>query len=538
MQHQLRGADILWGALKRGGVTRVFSLSGNHIMEVYDAAFGDNISIIHVRHEAAAVHMADAWARLTGEVGIALVTGGQGHSNACAALPTAMAGEVPVLLLSGHAPTDQLGMGAFQETPQVAMAEPLTKAAWLAQSTETLAQDVARGFAIARGGRPGPVHISLPTDVLEGHATPTLPEESAYAAPSMPLAPESAAAVLKAIHAAQKPLIIVGSALNNPAGNAARAALEKTLGLPSVMMESPRGLNDPSLGSLGEALEQCDLLVLLGKPLDFTLKFGNAAPQARFIAIEPDGALVTRAQKGLGERLALVAVAAPLEATETLAALATPHPNAAWGDFTREVVAYRPPAWAEFKNRAGGPVHPATLGLALQEHLDAETSLMLDGGEIGQWMQAILSGKERITNGVAGAIGAVTCFAIAARAARPDGKVVACMGDGTFGFHMAEFDTAVRHNLPFVCVVGNDGVWNAEYQIQKRDYGADRAHGCDLGKATRYDLVAAALGGHGEFVTCFEELHPALERAFASGKPAVVNVLIEGLPAPNLRRPG
>lgn len=537
MQHELRGADILWGALKRGGVTRVFSLSGNHIMEVYDAAFGDNISIIHVRHEAAAVHMAEAWARLTGEVGVALVTGGQGHSNACAALPTVMAGEVPVLLLSGHAPTDQLGMGAFQETPQVAMAAPLTKAAWLAESTAGLAQDVARGFALARGGRPGPVHISLPTDVLEGKATPILPDEAAYVAPAMGLAPESTQAVLAAIHAAQRPLIVVGSALNNPAGTAARAALEKALGLPSVMMESPRGLNDPSLGSFAEALEQADLMVLLGKPLDFTLKFGNAAPRARFIAIEPDGALVTRAQKGLGARLALVAMAAPFAACTALAAAATPHPNAAWGDFTREVVAWRPPGWAEFRDRAGAPIHPATLAFALQQHLGEDTSLMLDGGEVGQWMQAILKGRERITNGVAGAIGAVTCFAVAARAARPEGKVVACMGDGTFGFHMAELDTAVRHNLPFVCVVGNDGVWNAEYQIQKRDYGADRAHGCDLGKATRYDLVATALGGHGEFVTRFEGLHPALERAFARGKPAVVNVMIEGHAAPGLRRP-
>lgn len=537
MQHELRGADILWGALKRGGVTRVFSLSGNHIMEVYDAAFGDNISIIHVRHEAAAVHMAEAWARLTGEVGVALVTGGQGHSNACAALPTAMASEVPVLLLSGHAPRDQLGMGAFQETPQVAMAAPLTKAAWLAESTAGLAQDVAKAFAIARGGRPGPVHISLPTDVLEGKAKPVLPDEAAYLAPPMPLAPESRAAVLGAINAARKPLVVVGSALNNPAGHAARAALEKATGLPSIMMESPRGLNDPSLGSIAEALEQADLMVLLGKPLDFTLKFGNAAPKARFIAIEPDAALVNRAQKGLGARLALVAMASPIEACMALAEAAKAHPNPGWGDFTREVLAYRPPGWAQYQDRAEGPIHPATLAMALQKHLGEDTSLMLDGGEVGQWMQAILKGRERITNGVAGAIGAVTCFAIGARAARPEGKVVACMGDGTFGFHMAEFDTAVRHNLPFVCVVGNDGVWNAEYQIQRRDYGPDRAHGCELGRATRYDLVAAALGGHGEFVTRFEELHPALERAFASGKPAVVNVLIEGQPAPGLRRP-
>lgn len=536
MQHQLRGADIVWNALKKGGVTRVFSLSGNHIMEVYDAAFGDNVGIVHVRHEAAAVHMAEAWARLTGEVGVALVTGGQGHSNACAALPTAMAGEVPVLLLSGHAPTTELGNGAFQEAPQVEMAAPLTKAAWMARRTEELARDIARGFRLARSGRPGPVHISLPTDVLEGKAAPGLPEEEAFQAAPMPLSPEAARAILAAIAEAERPLLVAGGALNTPAGARARAALAAALDLPIALMESPRGLNDPSLGDFASALAEADLVVLLGKPLDFTLRFGAAAPRARFVLLEPDGALVNRAVRLLGSRLALTAAAAPLDGVEALAALATRHRNSAWGAAARQAILHRPEEWAPLRNRPGGPIHPATLAYALQEHLVGPTALLLDGGEVGQWMQAILQGDERITNGVAGAIGAVTCFAIAARAARPEARVLACMGDGTFGFHMAEFDTAVRHNLPFVCVVGNDGRWNAEYQIQRRDYGAARAHGCDLGEATRYDLVASALGGHGEFVARFEDLHPALARAFASSRPACVNVLIEGVPAPSLRR--
>jgi acetolactate synthase-1/2/3 large subunit len=141
-----------------------------------------------------------------------------------------------------------------------------------------------------------------------------------------------------------------------------------------------------------------------------------------------------------------------------------------------------------------------------------------------------------VMNSIAGSIGAAIPFAIGARAARPAGRILAVMGDGTFGFHMAEFDTAVRHDLPFVLVVGNDAKWNAEYQIQKRDYGANRTHGCGLLPGTRYDQVVQALGGHGEFVERAEDLPAALERAFASGKPACVNVIIEGKPAPNLRR--
>lgn len=539
MQHEIRGADILWSALKRGGVTRVFSLSGNHIMPVYDAAFGQGIEIIHVRHEAAAVHMADAWARLTGEVGVALVTGGQGHSNAVAALPTALADEVPLLLLSGHAPLNELGLGAFQETPQVDMAAPLCKAAWLAQTTAGLAADIARAFSIARGGRPGPVHVSLPTDVVEAKATPVLPSEAAYLATPMPLAVESAAAILAAIGAAERPFLAAGPALNTPNGRRARAALEAALGLPIALMESPRGLGDPSLGAFAEMLAQSDCVVLLGKPLDFTLRFGRAPfmdAKARWVVIEPDAKLMARAVSGLGARLAIGAMAAPLEAVATLAALARPHANPDWGAALREAMAHRPKAWEALAGKPGGPVHPATLGAALRPYVNDETVLVIDGGEIGQWMQACLAGPERVINGVAGAIGAALPFALAARAARPAGRVLALCGDGTFGFHMAEFDTALRHSLPFVLVVGNDAKWNAEYQIQARDYGANRTHGCELAPGTRYDLAVQGLGGHGEFVEHGEDLAAALDRAFASGKPACVNVMIEGLAAPNLRR--
>jgi len=539
MQHEIRGADILWSALKRGGVTRVFSLSGNHIMPVYDAAFGQGIEIIHVRHEAAAVHMADAWARLTGEVGVALVTGGQGHSNAVAALPTALADEVPLLLLSGHAPLNELGLGAFQETPQVDMAAPLCKAAWLAQTTAGLAADIARAFSIARGGRPGPVHVSLPTDVVEAKATPVLPSEAAYLATPMPLAVESAAAILATIGAAERPFLAAGPALNTPNGRRARAALEAALGLPIALMESPRGLGDPSLGAFAEMLAQSDCVVLLGKPLDFTLRFGRAPfmdAKARWVVIEPDAKLMARAVSGLGARLAIGAMAAPLEAVATLAALARPHANPDWGAALREAMAHRPKAWEALAGKPGGPVHPATLGAALRPYVNDETVLVIDGGEIGQWMQACLAGPERVINGVAGAIGAALPFALAARAARPAGRVLALCGDGTFGFHMAEFDTALRHSLPFVLVVGNDAKWNAEYQIQARDYGANRTHGCELAPGTRYDLAVQGLGGHGEFVERGEDLAAALDRAFASGKPACVNVMIEGLAAPNLRR--
>src|SRR6478736_5326080 len=163
----LRGADIVAQSLKRLGCRRVFTLSGNHIMPVFDAALDAGLDLVHVRHEAAAVHMADAAGRLTGEPGVALVTGGPGHANAAGALFTALGAESPMVLLSGHAATWELGRGGFQELDQAAMAAPVTKASWMARSTATLAEDVGRAIDIARSGRPGPVHLSLPSDLLD-----------------------------------------------------------------------------------------------------------------------------------------------------------------------------------------------------------------------------------------------------------------------------------------------------------------------------------------------------------------------------------
>src|SRR3984885_11121991 len=163
----LRGADIVARTLQDLGVTRIFTLSGNHIMPVFDALLSTDIRLIHARHEAACVHMADAWGRLTGEPGIALVTGGQGHSNAVAALYNALASESPLMLLSGHAPISELGRGAFQEMAQADLARPVTKASWTATAAETLGSDIAKAMELATTGRSGPVHVSLPVDLLE-----------------------------------------------------------------------------------------------------------------------------------------------------------------------------------------------------------------------------------------------------------------------------------------------------------------------------------------------------------------------------------
>ena len=184
-----------------------------------------------------------------------------------------------------------------------------------------------------------------------------------------------------------------------------------------------------------------------------------------------------------------------------------------------------------------GRLHPVQMLRPLQALLDshAESVLVCDGGEIGQWASACLSAPHRVINGVAGSIGSGLPYALGARCAQPDAPVVAVMGDGTVGFHIAEFDTAVRYRLPFVAVVGNDARWNAEYQIQLREYGSGRLLGCEL-LPTRYDLVAQAFGAHGEQVSDAAAMTPAVGRASATGLPACINVMIEGVAAPQIRR--
>jgi acetolactate synthase-1/2/3 large subunit len=544
----IRGADILVQTLQRLGVDTLFSLSGNHIMPVYDALIGTSISLIHARHEAACVHMADAYARLTGKVGIALVTGGQGHTNACAALATSLASEAPMILLSGHAGVKELGKGAFQEMRQADYARALTKASWTVPRASAFGHDLARAMQIASSGRPGPVHLSLPVDLLEEEVErdETLWPAIAAAAPvPIPLADALADSVLAQLAAAERPLVLCGPSLCSASGRSAMRELAELAGAPVVGMESPRGINDPSLGAFAQVLAQADLIVLLGKPLDFTLRFGDAphvAPACHWIVVDPDPALLARASELRGERLLLSAEAAPLEAIQALItrgrAAGETVQHTAWRREAEALIAYRPPQWREMSFEPEQPVHPVLLGRVLQDFFDGhpDAILVCDGGEIGQWPQATVTVRERLINGVAGSIGPSLPFALAAKAARSGQPVVAVMGDGTFGFHMAEFDTAVRHGLPVIVIVGNDARWNAEYQIQVRDYGAARTIGCEL-LPTRYEKIAEALGGHGEFVATSAELAPALARAVASGKPACINVMLQSTPAPVVRRP-
>ena len=558
-----RGADALVETLSAAGIRQLFTLSGNHVMPVFDATVGTQVKLLHTRHEAATVHMADAWARLTGEVGIALVTGGPGHANAISALYTARMSDSPVVLLSGHAPLGQLGRGAFQEMQQAAMAAPVTKASWTCLGADEVASDLAKAMAIARSGRPGPVHLSLPSDALEAQvdAPGRRGEREAGVGSgggagsgdgliagvsaghrSGELTPDEADAIVARLRKARRPMILTGPGSLQRNGCNRLAELADACDAPAVGMQSPRGVNDPALGAFAQMLAQADCILLLGKRADFTLKFGTAptiAAGCELLQLEPEAIEIERARQLPGGRPVVQRQVDADTATEALlgAARRLPARRSGWRTEVDAATSYRPAAWDQARAGDGKRLHPVQACRSLQPLLDShpDSVLICDGGEIGQWAQACLRAPNLIVNGPAGAIGVGVPFGLAARLARPDAPVVAVMGDGSVGFHITEYDTAIRHGLPFVGVVGNDARWNAEYQIQLADYGAERAIGCEL-RPARYDAVVAALGGHGELVEDVASLAGAAARAHDSALPACVNIMIEGVAAPVVRR--
>jgi acetolactate synthase-1/2/3 large subunit len=533
------GAQLLVDALVTAGVRQLFSLSGNQILSVYDATIGRPLPIVHTRHEAGAVHMADAWGRVTETPGVALVTAGPGHLNAISALYGALMSESPVVLLSGHAPKGQAGRGAFQEMDQVGAARPVTKAAWRVEEAARMGEEMERALALATAGRPGPVHLSLPGDLLEakvpdGVPPPTPPVHTPIVSPARDAA---LARVLADLQDARRPLIVVGPAMaRGPRGDAV-TALSRATGIPVLPVESPRGLNDPWLHMAANVFAQVDVVLLLGKRLDYGLRFGDPgvfAPDRRVIQIDWEASALA----GDG-RVHASMVDDPARAASHLAELAAGKPwkHGAWGDEVRAARAAVPPAWTGLRAATARPIHPLRVGAALQPSLDRGAILVADGGEFGQWIQAGCEAGTRLINGPSGSIGSAIPMALGARAAHPDRLVIAALGDGTFGFHAFELDTAARHGLPIVAVVGNDARWNAEHQLQLQHYGAERTVGCELAP-TRYDQVAAALGAHGEHVEYPGDLDAALARAVAAvaaGRPAVINVMIDGVPAPTYR---
>jgi len=342
-----------------------------------------------------------------------------------------------------------------------------------------------------------------------------------------PVADTMIGEALDLLEKARRPLILVGPAMGRR--RAEIAPFTEFTHIPALVMESPRGTSDPSLRAAASCLREADVVLLLGKRLDFSLRFGQSppfSPDCRFIRVDAEG---TRPH----DHVALEIAGDPSIVLRQLGKAARQRvwPGGSWAAQVETARRSVPADWVELRRSSRLPIHPLRVCASLRPHLGANTILVSDGGEFGQWIQAGTEAVEGIINGPSGAIGGSLPMALGAKLARPDSQIIVALGDGAFGFHALEFDTAVRYRLPFLAIVGNDARWNAEYRLQVQRYGVDRAVGCAL-QRSRYDKLAEALGGYGELVERPEDIAAALDRGVRSGLPACVNVTIDAVPAP------
>jgi acetolactate synthase-1/2/3 large subunit len=525
------GGELVARSLAAQGVSTLYTLCGGHVAPIYDGCLNHNITVIDFRHEQAAAHAADAYARLTRNVGVALVTAGPGVTDAVTGVANAYQARSPLILLGGAAPLKTKGMGALQEMPQVEMFRTFTKASFTIERTEDIPEQMVEAYRHALSGRPGPVFVELPFDVLFNavDAPARMPDRVTVE----PVAPPVSAvqAMFDLLRAAERPLIIAGTQVYwDDAGEALRELTEATA-MPVFTNGAGRGalsMAHPHCfkAARGKALRAADVVLLIGTPLDFRLKYGRDDwnPAGKLIQIENDAAELNH------NRQADVAVVA--DARLVLEALVEGLQGVRYEPWLAQVAEWergRNEKQAAWERLDDVPVNHFRFAAEVQRIVDENTIVIGDGGDIVSACAKVLTVTrpgQWLDPGPLGCLGVGAPFAIAAQHLYPQRRVLILSGDGSFGLNGFEFDTAVRFGLPIVAIVGNDAGWGQIRGPQVQMVGAERAIATSLA-ATRYDKVVEALGGYGELVTMPEEIAPALERAFASGKPACINVMLD-----------
>jgi acetolactate synthase-1/2/3 large subunit len=537
---RVSGGHLICRALKLEGVRNIFGLAGDHILPTLDVMADQDFRIIDTRHEQAAVHMADAWSRITEQPGICMYTT-PGFANSIPGLTNAMHSEAPVISIAGCADLHELGRGAQQEIDQVAMAGPICKGSFMVPDIRRIPEFIARAMRLAFSGRRGPVHLTIPIDVQEqsideDEVAFTKPDE--YRAEAAMLArPDLVRKAVALLRQARKPLLIAGSAAGYTlSGETLQRFIEATR-LPLLTEEQSRGLVsddhpyafgffERGLNRAAGKVRAADLVVLLGRKQDFTIGFcrpPNVAKDAKIIQIDPSPLEIGR-NRG-------VAVGIAGDVTSVLDQMREEAEKHTWNElpWIEELRQVRrdQAAWADDLGRSETPMHALFVHKAVRSILRPDDCLVFDGGDFchfGRSLLPALKPKHWLYVSSLGMLGSALPSALAAQLAYPDARVIMLTGDGAFGFNAMEFDTAVRHKLNVVAILGNDSAWGIDRQIQLGLYG--RSVATDL-LQTRYDQVVQGLGGHGEFVGRPEELEPALERAFAAGKPTLLNVAVQ-----------
>jgi acetolactate synthase I/II/III large subunit len=536
----VHGGRLVARALRGYGVTKLFTLSGGHLFSIYDGCRAEGIDIVDVRHEQAAAFAAEGWAKVTRTPGVCALTAGPGVTNGMSAMASAAQNNSPMLVLGGRAPAFRWGQGSLQEIDHVPFVAPVVKRAATAQSTAEIPRLLEEALSAAMTPHSGPAFIDFPLDQVFGEAEAggaagggavSLPEP--WTGPGADAAAIDRAAEL--LRDAERPAIMAGTGLYWGRGEEALHALARELRVPVFLNGLGRGCvpADDELAfsrARSAGLGGADVALVIGVPLDFRLGFGAAfAEDANVIAIDVAEPLRPHPRRPSAELYG--ALPATLEGLRAGAG-APPAERAsardAWIASLRDIETERRSAEAGELADPRAPLHPMRIYGELAQMLDRDAIVIGDGGDFVSYAGRVVDSYRPgcwLDPGPYGCLGSGPGYALAAKLAHPERQVVLLLGDGAFGFSGMEFDTLARHGVAVVGVIGNNGIWGLEKHPMEAIYGYSVA--AELRPRTRYDEVAAALGCHGELVSTPDELRPALERAFAAGGPALVNVLTD-----------
>jgi acetolactate synthase-1/2/3 large subunit len=526
------GGDAVMSVVRRYGVETMFTLSGGHVFPLYDGAVKTDppLRILDVRHEQTAVFAAEGTARLTRRPALAVLTAGPGVTNGISGITTAHFNGSPVVVLGGRAPHARWGSGALQELDHPPLVAPITKLATTAEGPDTLAADVARAFDTAAAPHRGPVFVDFFMDHLFGPA-PEVPDRPASVPERLEPDADALASIAALLAEARHPVLVLGSDVWMDGAEEAARAFAEELRLPVVANGQGRGILSPDHDLLvtrarSRAFREADLVVVAGTPLDFRLGYGSfSGGAAKVVHLADAPSQLATHTPTAGEAAGdLTLVFAGLTAAAAKAGVA-PASYAAWTADLRDAARAAVAGDAELLASPVDPIHPMRLYGELAKVLEDDAVVIGDGGDFVSYAGKYVEPKRPggwLDPGPYGCLGTGLGYAAAARIARPSSQVVLLLGDGAAGFSLMDADTLVRHNLPVVMIVGNNGAWGLEKHPMRMLYGYDVA--AELQPECRYDEVVRALGGVGELVTDPGELGPALRRAFDSGAPYLVNV--------------
>jgi thiamine pyrophosphate-dependent acetolactate synthase large subunit-like protein len=527
---RLQGGRLAARAIAAHGVDTLFTLSGGHVMPIYEGCRHEGVRVLDVRHEQAAAHAAEAWGRQRRACGVALVTAGPGVTGTLTAVANSAAAQTPLLVVGGARPLVQAGQGALQELDQLSLFRPLAKWAEVCTDPERIPDFVATAFRHALAPPRGPVYLELPMDVLfadaddPGALAPARTEARAYGDP------DEIARAADLLSRAERPALVAGSGVWWDGAWQELHELVDAGRIPVFLQGSARGALAPDHELLfaharGAAFEAADVVCVVGTGLDFRLRFGRLPRGTKLVQVHADAAELGR------NRVPDVGIVGDSAAVlRALADSVRPSSDrAGW----LEVLRTAEQAWwdehrAEIESDAA-PLHHYRLGLELDRVLGPDTVVIGDGGDVVAAVSRVLrvhTPGHWLDPGPFGCLGVGPPYALGVKAAQPESQVIVVAGDGAFGLNGFEFETLTRFGLPAVVVIGNDAAWGEIRIPQVGLYGAEGEVATRLA-SSRYDRLVEAFGGHGEHVERPEELRPALERALASGEPAIVNVMLD-----------